>query len=75
MDTLKSASTVPGAYTPLDTSGASKVQRKLKEKINSIVKLEIDQIEFKNKVSSEALAAETYNEVITKKNFFFKVDE
>ena len=75
LDTLKAASTTPGTYTPLDTSAASETQSKLKKQINSIVAKEIEAIEFKEKVSQEALAADTYNEVITRKNFFFQVDE
>ena len=75
LDTLKAASTTPGIYTPLDTTAASPTLSNLKKKINSIVAKEIEGIEFKNKVSQEALAADTYNEVITRKNFFFKVDE
>ena len=75
LDTLKAASTTPGTYTPLDTSAASETQSKLKKQINSIIAKEIEAIEFKEKVSQEALAADTYNEVITRKNFFFQVDE
>ena len=63
---------MPGAYDKLDASqGGSALQRSIREKINTIVQKEIDLVEFKNKVSTEELAAETYNEVITKKNFFF----
>jgi len=32
-------------------------------------------IEFKNKVAGEELAQQAYEEVITKENFFFKIDE
>ena len=74
--TLKEANATPGAYNKLDASkGGSMLQRSIREKINSIVQKEIDLVEFKNKVSTEELAADTYNEVITKKNFFFEVDE
>ena len=47
----------------------------IRNKINAIVEKEISLIEFKNKVATEALAADTYKEVVTKKNFFFQVDE
>ena len=74
--TLKEASTIPGSFNKLDTSkGGSQHQKMIREKINAIVEKEISLIEFKNKVATEALAADTYKEVVTKKNFFFQVDE
>ena len=39
------------------------------------MKQEIDLIKFKDQVSQEKLAQDAYVEVVTKENFFFKIDE
>ena len=40
-----------------------------------MVDQEIGLIQFKDQVNSEQLAQSAYDEVVTKENFFFKVDE
>lgn len=72
---LKNFSTTPGAYTKLSETGSSKHLKKIRKQINAIVDQEIGLVEFKNKVNSEELAQNAYQEVVTKENFFFKVDE
>lgn len=39
------------------------------------MKEEVEKLEFKDKIAAEALADTQYEEVITKKNFFFGIDE
>ena len=75
LDTLKQYSTVPGAYKPLSDTGSSEHLKQIRKRINKVVEQEIGLIEFKNQVSGEELAQNAYDEVITKENFFFKVDE
>lgn len=75
LDTLKSYSTTPGAYNKLSNTGSSEHLDTIRQRINKIVQQEIGLIEFKNQVSGEELAQSAYDEVITKENFFFKVDE
>lgn len=47
----------------------------IKAKINAIVEHELKKVDFKAHIDSEDLAADTYAEVITRKNFFFAIDE
>lgn len=47
----------------------------IRKRINRIVDQEIGLVEFKNKVDSEDLAQSAYDEVVTKQNFYFSVDE
>jgi len=75
LDTLKTYSTVPGAYTKLSETGSSDHLKQIRKRINKVVEQEIGLIEFKNQVSGEELAQSAYDEVITKENFFFKIDE
>ena len=75
LEILKTASTVPGAFKELDEDGDSKFARSIQRRINNIVKQEIDLIKFKDQVSQEKLAQDAYVEVVTKENFFFKIDE
>lgn len=49
--------------------------KKIKSQINAIVEQELTLVDFKAEVDSEDLAADTYQEVITHKNFFFAIDE
>jgi len=65
----------PGAFTPFELNGDSGVLRDLQKRINQVVEQEMDLIEFKEQIGKEELSAEVYQEVITKQNFFFKVDE
>ena len=75
LETLKNYSSTPGAYTKLSETGSSKHLTNIRKRINKVVEQEIGLIEFKNQVSGEELAQSAYEEVITKENFFFKVDE
>jgi len=72
---LREFSTVPGAFKTVAEDSSSQHIRDIQAQINKIVKQEIELIEFKNQVSEEALAQSAYEEVVTKENFFFKVDE
>ena len=65
----------PGAFTPFEINGDSGVLRDLQKRINQVVEQEIGLVEFKDQIGKEELSAEVYQEVITKQNFFFKVDE
>ena len=49
--------------------------KKLKNKINNLVDKELALVDFKNEVNKEELAADTLNEVMTRQNFFFTVDD
>lgn len=75
LDELKTFNTVPGAFKTVAEDSKSEHTRAIQAQINKIVKQETDLIEFKNAVSQEALAQSAYEEVVTKENFFFKVDE
>ena len=66
---------MPGAYNKLSDTGSSQHLKNIRKQINKVVEQEIGLIEFKNQVSGEELAQNAYDEVITKENFFFKVDE
>ena len=48
LDTLKSYSTVPGAYTKLSETGSSDHLKNIRKRINKIVEQEIGLVEFKN---------------------------
>ena len=74
LDTLKKYSSVPGAYSKLSETGSSQHLADIRKRINKVVQQEIGLVEFKNQVSGEELAQSAYDEVITKENFFFKVD-
>ena len=75
LDTLVKAGKEPGAFKKFSDEASSNHLRSVKRLINKVVQQEIDLVEFKDKVSKEDLAAEAYQEVVTKENFFFKVDE
>ena len=75
LDTLKQYSTVPGAYKPLSETGSSEHLKQIRKRINRVVEQEIGLVEFKDQVKGEELAQSAYEEVITKENFFYKVDE
>jgi hypothetical protein len=75
LDTLKQASSTPGAFNKLSDTGSSDHLKTIRRRINKIVEQEIGLVEFKNQVSEEDLAQQAYDEVVTKENFFFKVDE
>ena len=66
---------MPGAFNKLSDTGSSEHLKNIRKQINKVVEQEIGLIEFKNQVSGEELAQNAYDEVITKENFFFKVDE
>lgn len=74
-DTLKKYSTVPGTYKPLSETGSSEHLKQIRQRINKVVAQEIGLVEFKNQVNGEELAQSAYDEIITKENFYFKVDE
>ena len=74
-DELKAASTQPGAFEKLSETGSSHTLEGIRKTINKIVEKEIGLVEFKNQVDQEELAQAAYDEVITKENFYFKVDE
>ena len=73
---MKKASSQRGVFKPLQpvSSDIPEVKR-IKQRINKIVERELVHHDFKDQLNKEALAGETYNEVITRKNFFFQVDE
>ena len=75
LQTLKNYSSVPGAYKKLSETGSSEHLKNIRKRINKVVEQEIGLVEFKNQVSGEELAQNAYEEVVTKENFFFKVDE
>lgn len=76
LDDLKKFNVQRGAYKPF-ASSASDVPAlsKVKARINKIVEKELVLQDFKDKLDQEALANAAYSEVITRKNFFFEVDE
>lgn len=59
----------------LDTQASSSHLAQVKKRINKIVKEEVEKLEFKDRIAAEALVDTQYEEVITKKNFFFGIDE
>ena len=75
LDELKKYSTVPGAFNKLSETGSSEHLIDIRKRINKVVDQEIGLIEFKKQVDGEELAQNAYNEVVTRENFFFKVDE
>ena len=75
LETLKNYSKVPGEYTKLSETGSSEHLKNIRKRINRVVEQEIGLIEFKNQHDSEELAQSAYEQVVTKENFFFKVDE
>ena len=75
LEELKAINTQPGVFKTVAEDSNSEHTRSIQAQINKIVKQEIDLIEFKDAVSQEALAQSAYDEVVTKENFFFKVDE
>jgi len=60
LDTLKTYSTVPGAFKPLNETGSSAHLTSIRKRINKVVEKEIGLIEFKNKVDGEELAQSAY---------------
>ena len=75
LDELKKYSTVPGAFNKLSETGSSEHLIDIRKRINKVVDQEIGLVEFKKQVDGEELAQKAYNEVVTRENFFFKVDE
>lgn len=58
-----------------DTATDSTYIKKLKARINQIVEQELTFVDFKSQVNKEELAADTFNEVIKRENFYFSVDD
>ena len=74
LQSLRRASLERGAYKPLQAKESDIPEvRRIKERVNRIVERELALQDFKH--DQAKLAGETYNEVITRKNFFFQVDE
>lgn len=48
--------------------------RKIREKINKVVSQEIGDVAFKEELSQCTISERTYEEVVTKKNFYFGID-
>ena len=66
-----------GALTNHEDGDHSEVT-KVKSKIQQLIDQELEELGFKNKLAKEEkdlLTADTYNEVATKQNFYFKIDE
>jgi len=66
-----------GALTSHEDGDHSEVT-KVKNKIQQLIDQELEELGFKNQLDEEErnmLAAHTYDEVATKSNFYFKVDE
>lgn len=59
----------------INTHASSHHLESIKAKINNIVEEEVHKLQFKDKLAAEELAASQYQEVLSKKNFFFEVDE
>ena len=59
----------------IDTEASSEHLKSIKERINEIVHEEVAKLQFKDKLAAEQLAVSKYEEVTTKKNFYFSVDE
>lgn len=59
----------------INTEASSEHLKSIKERINEIVHEEVAKLQFKDKLAAEQLAASKYEEVTTKKNFYFSVDE
>ena len=70
---LRKANTQPGFK--IETEASTEHLKEIKEKINKIVKQEIAKLEFKDKLAAEQLEISQYNEVISKSNFYFGIDE
>jgi hypothetical protein len=70
------ASKQRGVFNPLsETIHDISEIKKVKKQINKIVEKELVLQDFKNQLDQEALTNAAYKEVISKKNFFFAVDE
>lgn len=64
---LKNAMTNRDAWQPMEmTENDTVYVKKLKAKINALVEKELAFVDFQDKVNKEELAADTFNEVITK---------
>ena len=73
LQSLRRASIERGAFKPLQAKESDIPEvRRIKERVNRIVERELALQDFKH--DQAKLAGETYNEVITRKNFFFQVD-
>jgi hypothetical protein len=72
---LRKASSEIGAFSPVNTESSTKHLTKIKERINKIVAQEIEFLEFKDKHAADALSSKTYDEVVSKSNFYFGIDE
>lgn len=59
----------------LFTESSSEHLTHIKERINQIVHEESQKLQFLDQLKTEELAASQYQEVITKKNFYFGLDE
>ena len=74
-DYLKKLKQTSATGIHLDTHASSHHLEEIKQKINQIVKEEVHKLKFKDQLAAEQLAEAQYEEVITKKNFFFGIDE
>ena len=73
---MKLASQQRGVFKTLEASNNDIPEiKKVKSKINQIVEKELILQDFKDKLDQEALSQAAYKEVVTRKNFFFAVDE
>ena len=73
---MKLASQQRGVFKTLEASNNDIPEiKKVKSKINQIVEKELILQDFKDKLDQEALCQAAYKEVVTRKNFFFAVDE
>lgn len=73
---MKLASEKRGAFNPLQASHSDiPAIKKVKSKINQIVEKELVLQDFKDKLDQESLSQAAYQEVVSRKNFFFAVDE
>ena len=73
---MKLASQQRGVFKTLEASNNDIPEiKKVKSKINQIVEKELILQDFKDKLDQEALTQAAYKEVVTRKNFFFAVDE
>jgi len=76
---LKDSNTKEGVFRKLEhVEGDHPHLNAIRAKINKIVEQELEHLRFKDQVSAEeqsGIAAATYDEVTTKKNFYFSIDE
>lgn len=76
LENLKKENNERGVYKPFEADANDiPAISKIKNRINQVVEKELVLQDFKDQINQEALAGDTYNEVITRSNFFFQVDE